>query len=110
MTADEAHDGEAELEPEPAEQLPAAGNVTEPTVAKSKKPPVQRRSRDYMKPQFIDFESPPLVSLFIRLATGLDSFTAFIEEEYPSVAELPAIDGEAHAAEYVVQLNWGAAE
>jgi hypothetical protein len=66
----------------------------------------QRTSRDYAKPQFIDFESPLLADLFGRLPAALDGFTAEIEEQYPGPAESPQVAAVHHASEFVLQLDW----
>ena len=74
-----------------------------PTIPKRKG---QDHSRDYVKPQFIDFESPLLADLFGRLPAALDSFTALIEEQYPSPAESPEIESQRYTTEFVFQIDW----
>jgi hypothetical protein len=70
------------------------------------RPSASRESRDYRKPQFIDFESPMLVALFSRIYGRLADFSVRIEEEYPDVGQLPHLDGQPHAVELVMQVNW----
>jgi hypothetical protein len=66
----------------------------------------RRYSRDFEKPQFIDFESPLLVELFAHLPGELPSFLLHIEERYPSKGALPELRGEKRACEMVFQLDW----
>jgi hypothetical protein len=68
--------------------------------------PLQRPSRDYAKPQYIDFASPVLVDLFSRLPATLSEYTMHLEERYPGPEALPVSNGERFAAELVVQLDW----
>jgi hypothetical protein len=64
-----------------------------------------RLSRDYHKPQFIDFSSPMLVALLGRLPYGLEEFHAEFEEAYPGSGHLLAVDGAHYATELVVQFD-----
>jgi hypothetical protein len=65
-----------------------------------------QKSRDFTKPQFIDFEMPLLTDLFGRLPATLREFTAHLDEEYPAADGRPIVEGQPHAAEYVLQVNW----
>jgi hypothetical protein len=86
---------------------------TEPAVSspvKAGEPPIgptrpDRRSRDYVKPQYIDFTSPLLVALFIRLPVGLRSFKVVIEESYPERKDLITDGTRAFASELVLQVD-----
>ncbi|MBB4636439.1 lantibiotic dehydratase [Longimicrobium terrae] len=79
--------------PDAAAQAAAAKKVTQP-------------SRDFYKPQFVDFGNPLVVALLGRVATGLKNFTAVLEERYPDRGALARHDGEAYATELVVQLYY----
>jgi hypothetical protein len=88
-----------------AEEPPTAVTAAGVGPAKPMAAP-QRRSRDYVKPQFIDFNSPLLIALFGRLAVGLPSaFEAAIEECYPDFEQLPQFQSDRYAAELVLQLD-----
>lgn len=63
------------------------------------------RSRDWRKPQFIDFTSPLLVALFEKLPGGLSHFTLELQERYPDAASLPAFAGQHYASELVLQFD-----
>lgn len=67
---------------------------------------VRGQSRDFGKPQFIDFESPLLAELFGRLPATLDDYVVHIEERYPEPDGLPQVDGQRYAAELILQLDW----
>lgn len=61
-------------------------------------------SRDWFKPQFVDFGNPLLVGLLGRVASGLKNFSAVFEERVPGPAALPEHDGHTFVTELVVQL------
>jgi hypothetical protein len=67
-----------------------------------------RAFRNLYKPQFMDFVSPLLVELLGRLATEMDAFDAVFEERYPALRHLPRAEGQAHAAELVLQMDFPA--
>lgn len=79
--------------PDAAAQAAAAKKVTQP-------------SRDFYKPQYVDFGNPLVIALLGRVATGLKNFTAVLEERYPDRGALARHDGEAYATELVVQLYY----
>ncbi|WP_420129468.1 lantibiotic dehydratase [Longimicrobium sp.] len=91
----EAKEGEAK-EGEDAEGAPKLG-------LEDKKRKTQQ-SRDFYKPQFIDFANPLLVGLWGKVAQGLKNFSATIEERYPDRAQLPRHGDTSFATELVVQL------
>lgn len=64
-----------------------------------------RASRDFVKPQYVDFSSPALVALFERLPSTLADYLLEIEERYPGDEALPEADGGRHAYELVVQFD-----
>jgi hypothetical protein len=89
-----------------SDALPASTkHVTETTPARASVPPRERSSRDWSKPQFINFASPLLVSLFARLPGMLKGFTLILEECYPDVQSFPTFDGEQFACELIVQID-----
>jgi hypothetical protein len=61
-------------------------------------------SRDFFKPQFVDFGNPLLVGLLGKIGTGLKAYQGVFEERYPSREQLPRFGGTAFATELVVQL------
>ncbi|HYS68592.1 MAG TPA: lantibiotic dehydratase, partial [Gemmatimonadaceae bacterium] len=63
-------------------------------------------SRDWRKPQFIDFANPLLVRLFARLTSGLKRFSVVLEECLPTAEQLPRSDGAAYAVELVLQFGF----
>lgn len=64
-----------------------------------------RYSRDWRKPQYIDFRSPMLVNLFGRLVLPRGEYRVHLEERFPEESDLPECDGERYAAEYVFQIS-----
>lgn len=72
-------------------------------------PPAElhRGSRDFFKPQFVDFGSPLLVKLFAHAPGGLEHFMMFVEERFPADDQLPELDGERYVTEFVIQLDVG---
>lgn len=119
--ADDAHgvdepdgaEGADGTESAPAERIAheaeaAASENERPAAAPAPAAPSaqpSRRSRDYSKPQFIDFSSPLLVALLGRLPTGLKKYTMAIEECYPAADQLPGANGERFATELVLQFD-----
>jgi hypothetical protein len=67
-------------------------------------------SRDFIKPQFIDFESPHMVELFARLPAHLSSFSLVLEERYPDAGSLPLVEGRRYVTEMIIQLDWPSSE
>jgi hypothetical protein len=70
----------------------------------------QATRRDNRKPQFIDFESPLLLSLFERLGAGLPSFRLIIEESLPDREHAFAHSNGDYATECLIQLAIGTEE
>lgn len=69
----------------------------------TKSPPLT--SRDWWKPQYIDFANPLLVRLFAKLPGALSNFLIHLDERYPDTAALPAV-GEGHyATEFILQSS-----
>jgi hypothetical protein len=83
-----------------AEETPAEAAARAAEAAKKRTQP----SKDFFKPQFMDFGNPLLVGLLGRIATGLKGFQAVFEERYPDRAALPEHGGEKFVTELVVQL------
>ena len=67
--------------------------------------PADRPSRDWHKPQYLDFASPLFVRLFSRIAGELPAFRLHIEERYPGPDALPTFGGEAYVSELVLQVD-----
>jgi hypothetical protein len=93
--AGEGAEGEAAQPADPAE---AAARAAE--AAKKRTQP----SKDFFKPQFMDFGNPLLVGLLGRIATGLKSYQAVFEERYPDRPALPRHGDDTFVTELVVQL------
>jgi len=69
-------------------------------VAKKRTQP----SKDFFKPQFVDFGNPLLVGLLGRIAAGLKHFQGVFEERYPDRPALPRHGDDTFVTELVVQL------
>lgn len=93
---EEADGLEPELEP-PGGLMAANSGVRTAQVA--------RYSRDWRKPQYVDFRSPMLVGLFARLTRTLRDCKVHMEERCPGDGDLPRCDGIAYASEYVLQVS-----
>ncbi len=65
-----------------------------------------RYSRDFQKPQFIDFLSPLLVRLFARLGGALTRFDLLLEECLPTMDQLPVGPRGPHAVELILQIGF----
>lgn len=63
-----------------------------------------KAGRDDYKPQYVDFNSPLLVTLFDKLLTKADN-TVFIEEMYPLPEAQLCIKGERYVTEFYLQMN-----
>lgn len=105
---DEEHDApEAAAEPgaEAAEgEAPAEGAAADAGKAADAAKKRTQPSKDFFKPQFMDFGNPLLVGLLGRIATGLKGFQAVFEERYPDRPALPRHGGDTFVTELVVQL------
>jgi hypothetical protein len=104
---DEEHEPEAAEAAAPEAADGAAAEETPEEAAKKAAEAAKKRtqpSKDFYKPQFMDFGNPLLVGLLGRIATGLKGFQAVFEERYPDRAALPEHGGEKFVTELVVQL------
>lgn len=104
--APDEDDGAANLsmiEPSKSVEQPEGAN---PPVSKLSAES-QRASRDFLKPQFIDFGSPLLVKLFAHAPGRLERFTMLVEERFPADDQLPELDGKRYVTEFVIQLGVG---
>ncbi len=63
-----------------------------------------KAGRDDYKPQYIDFNSILMVTLFEKLLTKAET-TVFIEEMYPMPDEQLGIYGDRHVTEFYLQIN-----
>lgn len=100
----EAHEDEPEHEAEPA-----AGEAGAPAAAgadgnAAQRPKPTPASRDFYKPQFMDFGNPLLVAMLGRIGTGLKRFQAVFEERLPDRDGLPRHGDDRFVTELVVQL------
>lgn len=104
----EAHEDEQEHEAEPA-----AGEAGAPAAAgadenAAQRPKPTQASRDFYKPQFMDFGNPLLVAMLGRIGTGLKRFQAVFEERLPDRDGLPRHGDDRFVTELVVQLAFPA--
>jgi hypothetical protein len=97
----EAHEDEQEHEAEPA-----AGEAGAPAAAGAapQRPKPTQASRDFYKPQFMDFGNPLLVAMLGRTAAGLKRFQVVFEERLPDRDGLPRHGDDRFVTELVVQL------
>lgn len=65
-----------------------------------------KMSRDFYKPQYIDFLNPLLVNLFGKLTVNLKNFSVTIEERYPGKSQLPEYEGKYYSTEQIFQMNF----
>lgn len=100
---------EKQEEKNPEETLPKEENKLE---GKNETPPANGKanqnkfSRDYYKPQYIDFFNPLLVDLFGKMTVGLKNFLVTIEERYPGKEQLPDYNGKTFAVEQIFQIDY----
>jgi hypothetical protein len=91
---------------EPHDQEP--GSSGKPS-AKSTKPSAigvgERRSKDWSKPQYIDFRNPLLVELFSRLTGSLSNFVVVLKERFPTNEMLPSFAGKRYTFEMILQVD-----
>jgi hypothetical protein len=66
----------------------------------------QKMSRDYNKPQYIDFNSPLLVNLLGKISVNLKHFKVIIEERYPQTKGLLSVNDDCYASEQIFQINY----
>lgn len=81
-----------------------AGPMGAPKLGLEDRKRKTQQSRDFFKPQFIDFANPLLVGLCGKVAQGLKNFSATIEERYPDREQLSRFGDASFATELVVQL------
>lgn len=84
------------------ENKPEEKNEAQPANGKAKP---NKISRDYYKPQYIDFFNPLLVDLFGKMTVGLKNFLVTIEERYPDKEQLPDYQGRTFAVEQIFQID-----
>ena len=65
-----------------------------------------KMSRDFYKPQYIDFLNPLLVNLFGKLTVNLKNFSVTIEEKYPDKSQMPEYEGKYFSTEQIFQMNF----
>lgn len=64
-----------------------------------------RVSRDFAKPQFIDFQSPLFVNLFEKISAKMENFVVLIEECLPEIPEHDQTDVSGRVSEFVLQYR-----
>ena len=69
-----------------------------------------RYSRDFLKPQYIDFSSPLLVRVFEKITGSMDQFVVHIEEELPGPADAIRWGEQPYAYELLLQLDFPVAQ
>ena len=98
----DAAQGRAEAPEAQQPPTPPPSPVPRPQAHK----PQTAGSRDFFKPQYIDFNNPLLVGLFGKMTVNLNRFLVTLEERYPDADALPRYLGRAYASEMIVQLNF----
>lgn len=96
-------EGEAGAEAKEGDEA-KEGEAGAPKLGLEDKKRKTQQSRDFFKPQFIDFANPLLVGLLGKVAQGLKNFSGNFEERYPDRAQLPRHGDTSFATELVVQL------
>ncbi|HEV3050251.1 MAG TPA: lantibiotic dehydratase, partial [Longimicrobium sp.] len=91
------------------EEAPAAEGAADAPAAEGEAKAGERKkhtqpSKDFYKPQFIDFGNPLLVGLFGKVAAGLKVYQGVFEERYPDRPQLARHGDASFATELVVQL------
>ena len=66
----------------------------------------QRKSREYFKPQYIDFSSPLLCSLFGKMTINLKNYKIYIEEKLPSNQNYLKYGKNSYATEFIFQIDF----
>jgi hypothetical protein len=104
----EAPGGEPAAEHDAAEAEAAAGEgaPAAPGRHPHRRGPATAASRDFHKPQFMDFANPLLVGLLGKMALGLRSYRVVVEERLPGPGELTRHEGAAYATEMIVQVDF----
>jgi hypothetical protein len=74
--------------------------------APHRKAPATAASRDFHKPQFMDFANPLLVGLLGKMGAGLRSYRVVVEERLPGPGELARHGGARYATEMIVQVDF----
>ncbi|HEU0297867.1 MAG TPA: lantibiotic dehydratase [Longimicrobium sp.] len=87
---------------EGGEAAPAEG--AEGAAAQEAQKKRTQPSKDFFKPQFVDFANPLLVGLLGKVAAGLKNYNAVFDERYPAREQLARHGDDAFATELVVQL------
>lgn len=82
------------------------GDAAEGAASRGSPSRYDRGTLNLRKPQYVDFGSPLLVSLFGRLAGDLETFVAMVEERYPEPRDLPRCAGRPYAVEQMFQLDF----
>jgi len=100
-------------EPADADSVIAAAPAPEPddNSRESNPRPVTagrrpKPSRDFQKPQFIDFYNPLLLNLFSHLPGALRNYVVVLQECLPSTEQLPAVGDSRFAYELILQLSF----
>lgn len=106
---DPAHSQAEEVVAVP-DAVPSLGPLLDKTSPQARAAARKRGSKDWRKPQYICFLSPLLLSLFSRLPGALQTYIVHLEECLPTRADLPLVNGEPHAAEFVFQLRLRASD
>ena len=100
----DAHEDEQEPEAEPAAREAGTPAAAGADANAAQRPKPTQASRDFYKPQFMDFGNPLLVAMLGRIAAGLKRFQAVFEERLPDRDGLPRHGDDRFVTELVVQL------
>lgn len=96
--------GTAETGPRTTASNTEVASDRDPAVAREPTE-IDRPSRDWMKPQYMDFASPLFVRLFAKLPGYLTDFHLEIEEALPGADALPTHGSARYVSELVLQVD-----
>lgn len=94
------------IEGEEKKEETAAKQETDNKEKNENKKQNQRMSRDYYKPQYIDFSSPLFCNLFGKMTINLKNFTMNIEERLPGEEQLLKYGNKSYATEFIFQIDF----
>lgn len=103
---------ESVLQSENSEKVENTENVETPnnaTANEQKKETKKQNkfSRDFYKPQYIDFFDPLYAGLFAKLTVTLKNFMITLEERYPENGQLLTDEnGNEYSSEFIFQINF----
>lgn len=86
--------------PRPEGEEAAAGDAPKPQARKG-----MRARLNELKPQYLDFSSPLSANLLQHEGTSDRPPRMLFEEQYPTEAQVPTVEGRPHAIEHIIQVT-----